>query len=107
MRKNLTAILLLFSNLLCFGQGHRIELLTRSENHEHRPAAASLTGAPEISADGNLILFVSDALNLSTNPAGVRAFNLYMTDRRAKQTILISEGLDALPANNTVEGYQF
>jgi hypothetical protein len=84
----------------------RLELLTRAPDHPHRRGASSLTAAPEISRDGNFILFLSRARNLTTDPDSA-VMNLYMTDRRTHVTTLISTGLNGEPANDSVEKYQF
>ena len=50
-----------------------------------------------ISADGRYVVFESAATNLVP---GVTGIQVYLRDRKAQQTVLVSRGIDGLPANS-------
>jgi Tol biopolymer transport system component len=90
----------------CFGQPARLELLSRSDDHARRKGGAAASAVPEFSRDGNFVLFLSQAGNLTTNVPVGRALNLYMVDRRTLQTTLVSQGVDGAPANSDVLNFE-
>lgn len=78
----------------------RLELLSRSDEHTRRPAGSAISAAPELSRDGNFVLFLSAAGNLTTNvPTAKPVMNLYMVNRETRETTLLSVGVDGRPAN--------
>src|SRR4051794_34001823 len=102
-----TFILFVAAAVTCSGQPQRLELLSRSDEHARRMGGAGMSGAPEISRDGNFVLFLSEAPNLITNaPTARPGLNLYMFDRRAKTTTLISRGLNGEPADSDVTAFE-
>src|SRR4051812_46267493 len=102
-----TIISLVVTGLTCFGQPTRLELLSRSDDHARRTGGAAMSATPEISRDGNLILFLSQAANLTTNPPTARpAMNLYMYQRRSRTTTLVSQGVDGKPADSDVTTFE-
>jgi hypothetical protein len=84
----------------------RVELLSRTENHDRKKADATI-GIPEFSRDGNFVLYLSAANNLTTNsPVTKPALNLYMFDRQTSQTTLVSQGPNGAPANADVVNFE-
>jgi len=61
--------------------------------------ARGFSTSPAISGSGRFVAFNSTAVNLQPDRA-IEAFNIYVRDRRAGRTRLISEGRDHTPAND-------
>src|ERR1041384_6670673 len=97
MIKFWTCLYFLTAISTCFGQPTRLELLSRSDDHARRKGGAAASAIPEFSRDGNSVLFLSQAGNLTTNVPASRALNLYMVDRRTLQATLVSQGVDGAP----------
>src|ERR1044072_7694075 len=89
-----------------YAQPMRVELLSRTADHDRKKADATIA-MPEFSRDGNLVLYLSAANNLTTNlPVSKPALNLYMFDRRTLQTTLVSQAPNGAPANGDVVNFE-
>jgi hypothetical protein len=100
-------LLFLLAVATSFGQPTRLELLSRSDDHMRRKAGAAMSAMPEFSRDGNFVLFLSQAPNLTTNRSGAKpVLNLYMVDRRTLKTTLVSTGINGEPANDSISGFE-
>lgn len=92
---------------MCTAQPTRLELLSRSNEHTRRPAGSAISAAPELSRDGNFVLFLSAAGNLTTNvPTAKPVMNLYMVNRETRETTLLSVGVDGRPANESIVNFE-
>jgi Tol biopolymer transport system component len=66
-----------------------------------------MAALPEFSRDGNYVLFLSEASNLTTNAATRKpTLNLYMVNRQTRETTLLSAGLNGEPANGNVVNFE-
>src|SRR5688572_12257376 len=101
------AFAMLLAAVACAAQPVRIELLSRTDDHARRPGASAIAAVAEFSRDGNYVLFLSEASNLTTNkPTGKPLLNLFMTDRRTGKTTLLSQGANGEPANDNVVNFE-
>jgi Tol biopolymer transport system component len=102
-----TLLIFTLGVLNCIAQPMRLELLTRSDDHARRKGGAARSAVPEFSRDGNYVLFLSEAANLTPHtPETKRALQVYMVDRRTRQATLLPAGTNGLPANDHVSNFE-